>query len=57
MGKRCALKTFTFVLYFLLKMSVQTDQNDLLVLLEQAENGSELLEAIDAYQDGEVSFA
>tara|TARA_B100000700_G_scaffold205741_1_gene226152 strand:- start:274 stop:390 length:117 start_codon:yes stop_codon:yes gene_type:complete len=38
-------------------MSVATDQNDLLFLLENAENGRELLDVIDAYQDGEVSYA
>tara|TARA_R100000008_G_scaffold40377_1_gene23151 strand:+ start:83 stop:199 length:117 start_codon:yes stop_codon:yes gene_type:complete len=38
-------------------MTVQTDLNDLLFLLENAENGTELLEAIDAYQDGQVSFS
>tara|TARA_Y100001938_G_C7964186_1_gene365938 strand:+ start:63 stop:179 length:117 start_codon:yes stop_codon:yes gene_type:complete len=38
-------------------MSVATDQNDLLFLLENAETSREVLEAIDAYQDGEVSFA
>ena len=42
---------------FFTTMSVATDQNDLLFLLENAESGSELLEVIDAYQDGEVSFA
>ena len=38
-----------------LKMS--NDQNDLLVLLEQSETANDLLEAIEAYQDGQVSFA
>ena len=38
-----------------LKMS--NDQNDLLVLLEQSETANEVLEAIEAYQDGEISFA
>jgi len=38
-----------------LKMS--NDQNDLLVLLEQSETANDLLEAIEAYQDGEISFA
>ena len=42
---------------FFTTMSVATDQNDLLFLLENAENGRELLEVIDAYQDGEVSYA
>ena len=38
-------------------MSVQTEQNDLFFALENAESGSELLEAIDAYLDGQVSYA
>jgi hypothetical protein len=38
-------------------MSVATDQNDLLFLLENAETSNELVEAIDAYLDGQVSYA
>tara|TARA_B000000609_G_C23821534_1_gene163217 strand:+ start:315 stop:431 length:117 start_codon:yes stop_codon:yes gene_type:complete len=38
-------------------MSLATDQNDLLFLLENAESGRELLDIIDAYQDGQVSYA
>ena len=37
-------------------LSFSTDDNDLLVSLESAENGQELLEAIDAYLDGQVSY-
>jgi len=33
-------------------MSVQTEQNDLFFALENAESGSELLKAIDAYVEG-----
>ena len=33
-------------------MSVQTEQNDLFFALENADNGRELLEAIDAYVEG-----
>lgn len=36
---------------------MSNDQNDLLVLLEQSETTNDLLEAIEAYQDGEISFA
>ncbi len=36
---------------------MSNDQNDLLVLLEQSETANEVLEAIEAYQDGEISFA
>ena len=38
-------------------MSVATDQNDLFFLLENAESSREVVEAIDAYLDGRVSYA
>ena len=38
-------------------MSVATDQNDLFFLLENAETSNEVVEAIDAYLDGQVSYA
>ena len=38
-------------------MSVATDQNDLLFLLENAETSNEVVEAIDSYLDGQVSYA
>ena len=38
-------------------MTVATDQNDLFFLLENAETSNQLVEAIDAYLDGEVSYA
>ncbi len=33
-------------------MSVQTEQNDLLFSLENAENGNELLAVVEAYVEG-----
>tara|TARA_B100000700_G_scaffold71524_1_gene79612 strand:+ start:208 stop:324 length:117 start_codon:yes stop_codon:yes gene_type:complete len=33
-------------------MSVQTEQNDLLFSLENAENGRQLLEVVEAYVEG-----
>ena len=38
-------------------MSVATDQNDLLFLLENAETSNEVVEAIDSYLDCQVSYA
>ena len=38
-------------------MSVATDQSDLFFLLENAETSKEVVEAIDSYLDGQVSYA
>ena len=51
------LPSLSICCLFFTTMSVATDQNDLLFLLENAESGNELLEVIDAYQDGQVSYA
>ena len=37
--------------------SFVTDENDLLFALENAESGNQLLDAIDAYLDGQVSVS
>ena len=38
----------------LIIMAFQSQDNDLLFALENAENGNQLLDAIDAYADGQV---
>ena len=40
--------------FILIIMAFQSQDNDLLFALENAENGNQLLDAIDAYVDGQV---
>ena len=43
-------------LFIIMAQSFVTDENDLLFALENAESGNQLLDAIDAYLDGQVSY-
>ena len=42
--------------FIIMAQSFVTDENDLLFSLENADNGNQLLDAIDAYLDGQVSY-
>ncbi len=42
--------------FIIMAQSFVTDENDLLFALESAESGNQLLDAIDAYLDGQVSY-
>ena len=46
----------TLPFFIIMAQSFVTDENDLLFALENAESGNQLLDAIDAYLDGQVSY-
>ena len=53
MTLNCLCVPFFFII---MAQSFVTDENDLLFALESAESGNQLLDAIDAYLDGQVSY-